>query len=57
MSHPHRALAGMTVDELDLSAERSTAEKLPLPQATVVVISLSLVLWTAIGFGLRWLIA
>lgn len=57
MSDPHHLASGLTDDQLDLSADRSTAEKLPLPQATALVITLSLGLWSLIALGIRWLIA
>lgn len=31
-------------------------ERLPVPQAALVIVSLSLALWGAIGFGLSWLL-
>jgi hypothetical protein len=32
-------------------------DRLPIPQAALLIVAMSLALWTGIGFGLRWLLA
>jgi hypothetical protein len=48
-----RAIAVPANDDVDRRAD----DRLPIPQAALLIVAMSLGLWTAIGFGLRWLFA
>ena len=39
----------------DLARDREG--RLPIPQAALLIVAMSLGLWTSIGFALRWLFA
>ena len=36
---------------------RHGSDRLPIPQAALLIVAMSLALWTGIGFALSWLLA
>ncbi|MGD9508593.1 MAG: hypothetical protein AB7I59_17160 [Geminicoccaceae bacterium] len=48
-----RAIGAPANDDMGHRAD----DRLPIPQAALLIVAMSLGLWTAIGFGLRWLFA
>ena len=48
-----RTVAAPANDDLARNAD----DRLPIPQAALFIVTVSLALWTGIGFALRWLFA
>lgn len=56
MTHLGPAARAIAVPDND-DVDHHAGDRLPIPQAALLIVAMSLGLWTAIGFGLRWLFA
>jgi hypothetical protein len=53
---PTASSSALAADTPALADRSRVQERLPIPQAALVIVSLSLALWAGIGFGVHWIL-
>jgi hypothetical protein len=57
MSLPNNTSSGLGIDGARAQVEKSAEERLPVPQAALIITAQSLGLWVLIGYGLKLLLS